>query len=225
MPIMPPIARIMPFAKLLHWIEVWYAIIIVIICILIIQKTKELYQLTNHKGIKYFRNTFFYFAIAYALQIVFPFTRMILGIDLFISRPLVGFLLLYVGTMAVLSLTYSVLYKRYKHVKPIYLHLIAIAIAFATIQARGRSLALIIQAILLIYAVLTSYIDNISKQNKTYLIYLLLFAIWIVNTLAFTLPRFLVQAKIGLYIISIPLFLIILTKVVQRTTTPHDKKT
>lgn len=222
---MPPIARIMPFSKLLHWVEVWYAIIIVIICILIIQKTKELYLLTNHKGIKYFRNTFIFFAIAYTLQIIFPFTRMILGVDLFISRPLVGFLLLYVGTMAVLSLTYSVLYKHWKHLKPIYLHLIAIGIAAATINTRGRMLAIAIQAILLIYAVLTSYIDNIRKQNKIYLIYLLLFAIWIVNTLAFTLPRFLVPAKIALYLVAIIFFLIILTKVVQRTTPKNDKET
>ncbi len=223
---MPPIARIMPFAKLLHWVEVWYAIIIVIICILIIQKTKELYLLTNHKGIKYFRNTFIFFAIAYTLQTIFPFTRMMFGVDLFISRPLVGFLLLYVGTMAVLSLTYSVMYKRYKHVKPIYLHLIAVIIAAATIHSRGRSLALIIQAILLIYTVLTSYINNINKKhNNIYLIYLLLFAIWIVNTLAFTLPRFLIQAKIGLYLVAIIFFLIILTKVVQRTTPKNDEKT
>ncbi|KAF5428393.1 hypothetical protein C5S42_03390, partial [Candidatus Methanomarinus sp.] len=52
-------------------VELGYTLIIVFICLLIYLKTKEIYDLTNHKGIYYFRNTFLFFGLAYLFRFIF----------------------------------------------------------------------------------------------------------------------------------------------------------
>ena len=46
------------------WVELTFATIIVVASLIIYLRTKELYELSEHKGIKYFRNTFLFFALA-----------------------------------------------------------------------------------------------------------------------------------------------------------------
>jgi len=59
-------------------IELVYSVILTISCLIIYFKTSEIYKLTSHKGIKYFRMTFLFFAASYFLRF---FTKMfVLGL-------------------------------------------------------------------------------------------------------------------------------------------------
>lgn len=52
------------FAKII------YGILIVLICAVIVLKTDKLYKLSSHKGIRYFRNAFFFFGIAFFIRYI-----------------------------------------------------------------------------------------------------------------------------------------------------------
>ena len=68
---MHPILNPMRFFNPIRLIpELIYTTIIVIFCYLIYHKTKEIYNLTKYKGIHYFRNTFLFFALAYASRFI-----------------------------------------------------------------------------------------------------------------------------------------------------------
>jgi len=47
------------------WVDAIYTFIIILVCGIIYAKTRELYALTGHKGIHYFRNVFLFFALSY----------------------------------------------------------------------------------------------------------------------------------------------------------------
>jgi len=49
-------------------IEFIYTSLIVLLCFYVDYKTKEIYELTKHKGIKYFRNAFLFFGLSYGLR-------------------------------------------------------------------------------------------------------------------------------------------------------------
>ena len=53
--------------------KIIYALVIVLICILIVIKTNKLFRLSFHTGIRYFRNTFFFYGIAFAIRYLFKF--------------------------------------------------------------------------------------------------------------------------------------------------------
>ena len=48
--------------------ELIYTLIIIIMCGIIYFKTKEIFDLTKHKGIGFFRNTFLFFALSYLMR-------------------------------------------------------------------------------------------------------------------------------------------------------------
>ena len=48
--------------------ELIYSFVIILCSLLIYFETKELYELSSHKGIKYFRRSFLFFGIAYFVR-------------------------------------------------------------------------------------------------------------------------------------------------------------
>jgi len=92
---MPP--RIMQqFAMQSFSTEVIYSFVIIACSLMIYFGTKELYELSNHKGIKYFRQAFLFFALAYFFRsfiklIVFYFNAQgILSISPRLFNPLIS---------------------------------------------------------------------------------------------------------------------------------------
>ena len=93
-------------------IELVYSIIVMLSCLIIYLKTSEIYKLTSHKGIKYFRMTFLFFGISYFLRF---FTKMFLLGLIFTGTALharqfislTSLLLLYTSFMATLYLLYG----------------------------------------------------------------------------------------------------------------------
>lgn len=81
-----------------------YTIIISIICLAIVLKTDKLFRLSLHQGIRYFRNAFFFYGLAFILR-YFLATA---DINILIIRAVFEFFVVIAG----FSLLYSLLWKR-----------------------------------------------------------------------------------------------------------------
>ncbi|MFH1586123.1 MAG: hypothetical protein ABIB79_05130 [archaeon] len=203
-------------------VELLYSVMIIAICLVIYFKTKEIYDLSSHKGIKYFRYTFLFFAFAFALKYLskyfFPFfiQNGLIELTFFLSM-LILLLTLYTTLMAGIYLINSLSSKK-DHI--LLWHLIALCISILAILTNVYLTYILPQIALLIYgfAVLYSnYKKSRSKKHQdSYIIYLLLLIFWLVSIIDLFIPNFLQLAQLIIYLISTGLFLAIFYKVVKR---------
>ncbi|MFH1506456.1 MAG: hypothetical protein ABIE94_05735 [archaeon] len=216
------------------WVDAIYTLIIILASGIIYTKTREIYALTGHKGIKYFRNVFLFFAISYLAHFFLLSPRIWRTVEFAnLIFPTILFITVYASTAAVLYLLYSAMWKKTHKgffAKSWLLHVIALVVAILTILFSVPLLFVILQAIIFIYAAIMSYLNHRKAKtkkgfSKVYYIYILLFVFWILNTFATALPPFFLQIKLFVYAISIILFIIILTRVVKRLSVKsNDKK-
>jgi hypothetical protein len=208
--------------------ELLYSFIIIFCSLMIYFKTKEAYELSSYKGIKYFRQAFLFFAIAYFFRYSILFFLMLFKINTImeISPGFVGvislFGFMYASSMAVFYLLYSMMWKKWNHSKTtIYLlNMIALVIALISILFRGNLMYLTINVLLLIFILFVlffAYTDREKKKGKNlFVIYILLFIFWILNVVNILLPKFLQLYQLIIYLASISLFMIILYKVIEK---------
>jgi hypothetical protein len=223
---MPP--ESLPFMHYGLAIESVYSLIVVVACLLIYFETRELYNLTSYKGIKYFRNTFLFFGITYFIRFCLSLVSTLrinpVLFNLFRLFEFSLFIMVYTSSMALIYCIYSIFWKglkKYRFSNVYLFHALALLIAFLTVIRVMPSLFLIFQSILFLVLIIVSYIKyKHSKHDgsfaKLYLIYFLIFALWIVSSImAFV---FFIAPILGLviYIISIALFLVILFRVIRK---------
>ena len=222
---MPPIIN--PLMNLGIGSELIYSFIIILTSLIIYFKTKELYELSSYKGINYFRKAFLFFAAAYFFRVFIKFILVYSEIDeiFYLSPQFAGlltlFVFLYLSTMAMFYLIYSITWKNQK-IKLIYFHIISLVIPLLLIFLRqpliylGMNLLLLILGVSLIYAAH----NNIKKQGKNnglYVIYSLLFSFWTLNIIDILIPRFLQNTQLIIYLLSLGIFITILYKVISKT--------
>lgn len=203
-------------------IEVLYAGLIIAICAIIYAKTRELYTLSGHEGIKHFKNTFFYFALAYLFRI----TPLILQtLDIYPRGLRIGYLTTYLlfayaSSMAILSIMRSVSHKKLPkgilQLDSTY-QLIAILLATIVMLLGSPLIFFTTQASLIIAAFIITKTHHNKKTSTTYITYLLLLLFWLLNIAITITPRFLQTTTYTLYTLSTILFIIILVKVIGRT--------
>jgi len=209
--------------------EVFYSFVIILCGILIYFGTKELYQLSSHKGIKYFRLAFLFFAISYFFRSIIKFSLLFLDPKQLMNNfpilfgPLPKLIFIYFSSIAVFYLLYSVLWKKLetKNLLPFF-HALAILLALATNLFNDSLFYLIINLILLVFVAivfLVSHKDSKKKKKKSwfYLIYLLLFVFWGLNILDILVQTFLQTFQLLIYLASTAIFLFILYRVLRRT--------
>jgi len=208
--------------------ELGYSLIVVFLCLMIYFKTREIYDLTKHEGIYYFRITFFFFALAYIFRFVHLFSifeRITFDNDLLreIFRMFPFSLVLngYFSTLAILSLTYSIIWKELniKHTLLLF-NAIAILISGIAFISRSPFILLLSQAVLLIFTIILAcyfYIRS-RKISQLFILYILFLLFWIVNLFALG-PRRLIPFEIqtAFQIISIAVIGIIYFKVTRWT--------
>ncbi len=207
--------------------EIIYSFIIIACSLMIYFGTKELYNLTSHKGIKYFRQSFLFFALAYFFR---SFIKIILYYfevsELMNFLPFFGsitfFIFMYFSSMAIFYLLYSVMWKKCKFKYVIYIfHFIALAIAATILIFRNQNIYLLINVLFLVfisYTFFTSYKDQKKKKSHNlYFIYFMLFVFWIFNIIDILIPTALKAYQLFIYLISSGIFLLILYKVIKKT--------
>lgn len=208
-------------------IEILYSFVIIVCSLMIYFSTKELYELTNHKGLKYFRLAFLFFAISYGLRALVKLMILYFGRSTIHPGTLnhfsLGFLL-YFSVMAIFFLLYSVLCKNWKHSKwrILVAQGIAILIAVITPLFRNRTYPILINMLLLALVLITvifAYRETRNKKKGLNLlgIYVLLSFFWILNIVDIMTPNFLSKFQLFVYIVSIGVFMSILYKVLTKT--------
>jgi hypothetical protein len=213
--------------------EILYSFVIIVCSLMIYYGTKELYELSSHKGIKYFRRAFLFFAIAYLFRSGIKFLVSYFEVNRFLDipsraiNPFIGrftlFIFLYFSSMAIFYLLYSVMWKEWKNPKKFYIfHLIALILSLASVSYRNPIVYLITHLLLLIVIIGVVFIayknsSNRKKSYDLYAIYVLLSVFWLLNLLDIFIPIFLETAKLLIYVISAGLFLMMVYKVLRKT--------
>ncbi len=161
--------------------EFLYTILLVTFCFLIYSKTKEIYEITKHKGIKYFRYVFILFALTYIARLIFALFHLgliltqnhITRFGMFAIIP-VG----YLSTLTIFYLAYSLIYKKIPHeIFLISANLIATLIAVLAFITRNPLMIFGLQFLL----ILTTITLLIKSKKNIKNIYLLLALFWLIN--------------------------------------------
>lgn len=212
--------------------EIIYSFVIIVCSLMIYFGTKELYELSSYKGIKYFRQTFLFFAIAYFFRSFIKFIIIFFDVKGIIEFSpiafkaaglLTQFAFMYFSSMALFYLLYSVLQKKWNgNPYKIYVfHSLAVIISFISILSNNSLIYLGINLSLILIAILIVYISYQDKKNKKkghnlYFIYVLLSIFWILNIIDTLIPDFFRGFQLFIYLASTGVFLLVLYKVVKK---------
>ena len=206
-----------------------YSFVIILISLIIYFSTKEMYELSSYKAMKYFREAFLFFALAFFFRI---FIDVLLVVYEFaeafsLSPNLVGlgalFFFMYSSTMAIFYLLYSVLWKNLKKYKfmPLILNLVAVIISAVSILLSDVRVILLFQIFIFLFMVILNYLVYLkSKTSKIkrelYSLYLFLFVFWVLNIFDLLSSHFYPFIELVVYAVSVVLFVLVLYKVVKR---------
>jgi hypothetical protein len=191
-------------------------------------KTREIYDLTKYEGIKYFRITFLFFALAYIFRFLHIFSileRITFDTDVLIHIfrifPFSLVLNGYFSTLAILSLTYSIIWKKL-HITHVLLlfNVIAILISGIAFISRSPFLLILAQAVLLIFTIIMAcyFYIRTKKISPLFVLYILFILFWVVNQFALGPPRLIpFEIQTAFQIISIAVIGIIYYKVAKWT--------
>jgi hypothetical protein len=83
----------------------FYSMLIAFICLIVVIKTDRLFRISFHQGIRYFRNAFFFYGIAFILRYSLAY-----GSYFFLIKPFFQFFMI----MAGFFLLYSLLWKKFE---------------------------------------------------------------------------------------------------------------
>jgi len=204
--------------------ELIYSFVIILCSLLIYYSTKEIYKLSSYKGLKYFREAFFFFALVYFFKSFIRFFIFFLGRkEIFEIASSLGnlslFIFIYASSIAVFYLVYSVMYKKWNHEKTIIptLHITAVIIALISMITRSSRIILGIEIILFISLTIITFIShkNTKKPNNLRFIYLLILIFFFLNIIDLITPNFR-AFQIFIYLFSIAIFIGILYKVLRK---------
>ena len=226
---------LMPFNPAEFLIDCIYSFIVLLSCFLIYFKTKELYDLTSHRGIKYFRGSFLFFGIASLIRFAAHFFReygirpvfSALGLGIFGFALLV---MIYSSSLAMIYMIYSIFWKKFDRApfnRDYFPHILAVMIAILS-MARIPALFFIFQAawiVILITVICLAY-ANVRKKGRfsgLYLIYLLMFGLLIASNILEFLSFF-TPLSLFVYIVATPLFIILLYRVLRDLNSDSKRK-
>ena len=204
--------------------RIFYSLIIVIICLIIVIKTNRLFRLSEHQGIRYFRNAFLFYGAAFISRyflwfFFYPLAK--IGFEFFLIMA--GFFLLY-----------SLLWKRIE-TKPsdsslfnarIFIFYI-LALVIATLDYLWSSYYFIFfsQIIVFIFISSISYVNYKKSKKKSFLklyfIAMLMSLIaWILNFIAASFFAWRLRWVVGVYILNVIVFFLFLYGVFSVTKKP-----
>ena len=211
--------HMMQFNPLYANIDMLTSLVIVVCSFLIYFQTRDLYLLSKHEGIRYFRMAFLFFAAAFIVPL---FRIPMRGWQGFGYNYVLHFVMVYLGTMAVLALLMSVIWKKLDGrslLAPLLMNLAAICVAGLTLFLRMPLLVFLIQVIIFVSVVAISYAENKEKRRtaKLYVLYMIIFLAWLANIAANM--TWLVSPEVSsvLNIVSAALFITLAAKVIRKT--------
>ena len=206
-------------------IKILYGILISLICTVIVFKSHRLFNLSLHNGIRYFRNAFFFYGLAF-------FTRYILVHflnDSNLSVILFEFFIISAGFFLIHSLIWKRTYpieRKYLSslLSPITLIFYAIALTLVVLDLTWKFyLSMFASQILIFFlASIISYKNYLRRPSKPFPKFYLLAMIlsllaWILNAMAASIFSWNSGVIIDVYILNITVFLLFLFGVIKLT--------
>lgn len=232
---MPPVyfhaaAPFLPAINLGIGAEILYSFVIIFCSLMIYFGTREIYELSSYKGLKYFRFAFLFFAIAYFFRLMIEFSVSSLNVRGIIElvplawRYAALFFFMYFSLMSIFYLISSVLWKNLKkNSKMIYIfHAVAIVISLISIIFNNSWFYLGLNALLFVSAGVSIYLASHnpkfkSKKNHFNGLYILLLIFLVLNIINILVPIFFETLKLLLYLVSLSLFFVILYRVLKKS--------
>ncbi len=213
--------------------KIFYALVIGFVCAVIVIRTDKLFRISLHKGIRYFRNAFFFYAIAFVVR-YFLGSPLIYG---FVGKnyvTLINFVFEFFLIMAGFFLLYSLIWKKIEESKEDYysslfntkisvFYFMALIIAILDYSWSTRYFMFLSQIILFGFATIiayNNYIKNGKKRKflKFYFIAMVLsFLAWLSNAVAALYLEWNQLILIESYILNVIIFLLFLYGVIKIT--------
>lgn len=206
-------------------IKLLYGIVIGIICLIIVYKTHKIYHLSFHEGIRYFRNAFLFFALAF-------FIRYLLGglisFNLVDSGffALINILFEFFIIMAGFFLLYSLIWKRIDSPKGNFssvanmrifiFYTMAIIITLLDFTWNEYLFMFLSQIIIFVIAAIISFVNYTKNGRKRgflkfyFAAMVLAFFAWILNAVAGVYFNWDKIFLVYVYILNIAIFLLFL---------------
>jgi hypothetical protein len=200
-----------------------YSMIIAFICLIIVIKTDRLFRISSHQGIRYFRNAFFFYCIAFLLRIF------IISPNYFsLAKIIFEFFMI----MAGFFLFYSLLWKKLEtkkdlssllNSKILLFYILTLILVIFDYLFGGYNFMFISQVFLFFIASMISY-QNYQIKNKKHKFVRLYLVVMLLNFLAwstnFIFANFLggrLRFLANIYILNLIIFLIFLYGVTKFT--------
>jgi len=205
------------------WIRSIYSVFISLICLIIVLKTDKLFRVSSHQGIRYFRNAFFFYFVAFLF-------RGFLSIPAYFTPA--KFLFEFFMIMGGFSLVYSLLWKKLETKKDAYslfnsqvliLYGLALIIATLDILWKGYNFMFLSQIILFLFASILSYknYQRNGKKHKFLRLYfgvmILNFVIWVMNFIFINYLGGRLRWLTNIYALNVLIFIIFLYGVIKFT--------
>jgi len=209
-----------------------YALVVLAICIIIVIKTDRLFRVSSHQGIRYFRNAFFFYGIAFVIRHFFGGINLTdhSVIYLLVVKSLFEFFMI----MAGFFLLYSLIWKRFErarkspdsslfNLKLGVFYIMVILLVILDIIWASFIFMFISQILLFFYALLISFKNyqkdkGVHKFLKFYFVAMIFSLIgWTLNALAALYLNWNRGILINIYLINIAIFLLFLYGVIQVT--------
>jgi len=196
---------------------------------IIVLKTDRFYKLSLHQGIRYFRNAFFFYGIAFVVRYIFGFFS-----DLSMNSYVLRIFFEYFLIMAGFFLFYSLVWRRFESSKEEYtsslfntkiaiFHVMALIISVFDFLWQTYYVMFLSQIIIFICASAISYVNYKNKGGqhkflKFYFVAMLLgFTAWFLNFLAASYFEWYPGILINIGIINVTFFLLFLYGVIKFT--------
>lgn len=204
-----------------------YALIICFICAAIVLKTDRLFKLSDHQGLRYFRNAFFFYGFSFVIKFILggisnplndPVNNQIFFI---ITNYLFNFFIIIAGFFLLYSLIWKHIEKEKSYHSLLnfrigFFYLISFLIVFLDILFETNYFMYFSQIILFATMVIISFKNymkdgGVHKFLKYYFLTMILGLVaWVLNILAYYFIDWALIIKIHIYIINMFFFLFFL---------------
>lgn len=203
--------------------RIFYSLIIVLICIIIVVKTNRLFNLSRHQGIRYFRNAFFFYGIAFALRYLTG--RTIPLVDL-------GILFEFFMIMAGFFLLYSLIWKQIEGEEKSISSLVnarififySLAMTISLFDSLWATYNFLFFSQIIVFGItsLISYKNSKNKQKAVFLkpyfiVMIFSFFAWTLNFILASFLDWRLQWLAHVYILNITVFVVFLCGVIKTT--------
>ncbi len=213
-------------------IKIVYAALIIFICAIITFKSNKIFRLSEYTGIRYFRNAFFFYGLAFLFRYFLKFALLDLSISFSItlSNLFFEFFIIMAGFFLLYSLLWKKIENPHEHhvsslfnVKIMIFYLITILVVSLDYLWQTYAFLFISQIVLFTLLFSLSFINYREKgQNRRFLkfysfaMFLALIA-WILNAFAAVWFNWNIIAVIIIYSLNIIMFLIFLYGIINVT--------